>query len=46
MHVFASGLISVASGSIFFKGQDLLKKSEKELRKIRGKNIAYILQTQ
>jgi oligopeptide/dipeptide ABC transporter ATP-binding protein len=32
------------SGEILFEGQDLLKKSETEMRRIRGKRIAMILQ--
>ncbi|MDR1095936.1 MAG: ABC transporter ATP-binding protein [Spirochaetaceae bacterium] len=32
------------SGEIWFRGQDLLKLSERELRKIRGKDIAMIFQ--
>ena len=32
------------SGSIFFKGQDLLTLSEKDLRRLRGKEIAMIFQ--
>jgi len=31
-------------GSIFFEGQDLLKASDAELRKVRGGRIAYIFQ--
>ncbi|SEN02654.1 peptide/nickel transport system ATP-binding protein [Mesobacillus persicus] len=31
-------------GSVFFKEQDLLKLSAKEIRKLRGKNVAYIFQ--
>ena len=31
-------------GSIHFEGQDLLKASEAELRKVRGRKIAYIFQ--
>ena len=34
----------VVGGSIMFQGQDLLKKSEKEMQKIRGKDIAMIFQ--
>jgi peptide/nickel transport system ATP-binding protein len=34
----------IVSGQIFFNGQDLLKKSEAEMRKIRGKDIAMIFQ--
>jgi oligopeptide/dipeptide ABC transporter ATP-binding protein len=32
------------AGEILFEGQDLLKKSEAEMRRIRGKRIAMILQ--
>jgi oligopeptide/dipeptide ABC transporter ATP-binding protein len=32
------------SGEILFEGQDLIKKSESEMRRIRGKRIAMILQ--
>ncbi len=31
-------------GKVIFKGEDLLKKSEEEMRKIRGKEIAMIFQ--
>lgn len=34
----------IVSGEILFHGNDLLKKSEKEMRKIRGKDIAMIFQ--
>ncbi|MFA4884487.1 MAG: ABC transporter ATP-binding protein [Desulfotomaculaceae bacterium] len=34
----------IAGGQIFFDGQDLLLKNEKEMRKIRGGNIAMIFQ--
>ena len=34
----------VVGGSIMFQGQDLLKKSDKEMQKIRGKDIAMIFQ--
>jgi oligopeptide/dipeptide ABC transporter ATP-binding protein len=33
-----------AGGEIIFKGEDLLKKSEEEMRKIRGSEIAMIFQ--
>ena len=36
--------LKVNSGEIFFEGQDLLKKSDEELIKIRGKDIAIIFQ--
>lgn len=32
------------SGEVFFNGQDLLKKSDEELRLIRGKDIAMVFQ--
>lgn len=34
----------IVSGSINFKGEDILKKSEKQLSKLRGKSIAEIFQ--
>ena len=34
----------IVSGEIFYKGEDILKKHGEELRKIRGKEIAYIFQ--
>lgn len=34
----------IAGGEIFFKGEDLLKKSDKEMRKIRGNQISMIWQ--
>ena len=34
----------IVGGQIFFEGEDLLKKSEGEMRKIRGKKISMILQ--
>ena len=34
----------IVAGEIFLDGQDLLKKSEKEMGKIRGKQISMILQ--
>lgn len=34
----------IRQGNIFFQGQDLLKKSEKEMRNIRGKDISMIFQ--
>ena len=35
---------NVDSGEILFKGEDLLKKSEKQMQKIRGSEIAMIFQ--
>lgn len=34
----------IMSGTILFKGQDLLKKTEKEMQKIRGNEISMIFQ--
>ncbi|WP_319478297.1 ABC transporter ATP-binding protein [Marispirochaeta aestuarii] len=34
----------IVSGEIWFKGEDLLKKSEKEMQKIRGEKISMIFQ--
>jgi oligopeptide/dipeptide ABC transporter ATP-binding protein len=34
----------IVSGEIFYKGEDVLQKHGEELRKIRGKEIAYIFQ--
>jgi oligopeptide transport system ATP-binding protein len=34
----------IVAGEIFFEGQDLLKKSSEEMRKIRGNEIAMIFQ--
>ena len=34
----------IAAGEIIFEGEDLLKKNEKEMSKIRGKKIAMIFQ--
>lgn len=34
----------VKSGEIFFKGEDLLKKSKKSMRNVRGKEISMIFQ--
>ena len=34
----------IASGRMMFEGEDLLKKSEAEMRSVRGKRIAMILQ--
>jgi len=35
---------TIERGQILFKGQDLIKKSEAEMRKIRGRDIAMIFQ--
>jgi oligopeptide/dipeptide ABC transporter ATP-binding protein len=34
----------VVSGKIIYRGENLLAKSERELRKVRGKKIAYVTQ--
>jgi oligopeptide/dipeptide ABC transporter ATP-binding protein len=34
----------IVSGEILFEGEDLLKKSDREMRRIRGKRVAMILQ--
>jgi len=34
----------IVSGEMFFEGEDLIKKPEHEMRRIRGKSIAMILQ--
>ena len=34
----------IAEGEVLFGGQDLLKKSERQMRDIRGKNIAMVFQ--
>lgn len=34
----------ITSGEVIYKGEDLLKKSEEEVRKIRGKEISMIFQ--
>ncbi len=37
-------LVSIDSGAILFEGEDLLKKSEAQMRKIRGNEIGIIFQ--
>ncbi len=44
MRLLATPPAEYASGSIHFKGQDLLKASEKQMQKIRGGEIAMIFQ--
>ncbi|MFH1836595.1 MAG: ABC transporter ATP-binding protein [Candidatus Omnitrophota bacterium] len=38
------GPAKIEKGEIIFRGSDILKKSEKELQKIRGKDIAIVFQ--
>jgi len=35
----------ISGGSILFKGQDLLKSSDSDLRRLRGRHIAYVAQS-
>ncbi|MCR3955654.1 MAG: ABC transporter ATP-binding protein, partial [Gudongella sp.] len=44
MGLLPSPQSKIESGEIFFEGEQLLDKSEKELRKIRGRDIAMIFQ--
>lgn len=44
MRLFPSPEINILAGKIIFNGTDLLKISEKELRKLRGKLMGYIPQ--
>ena len=44
MGVVAKPAGRIVSGEIFFKGEDILKKSPKEVEKIRGNEIAFIPQ--
>jgi peptide/nickel transport system ATP-binding protein len=44
MRLIASPPGNVSSGEILFHGEDLLKKSEDQMRKIRGKKISMIFQ--
>ena len=44
MRILPTPPARVVSGEIFFDGQDLLKVSEKEMRKIRGNEISMIFQ--
>ena len=39
-----SGIHPIDGGQMFFEGEDLLKKSDGEMRRVRGKRIAMILQ--
>jgi oligopeptide transport system ATP-binding protein len=44
MQLLAIPPAKIEKGEIFFKGEDLLKKSPHEMRKIRGNNISMIFQ--
>lgn len=44
MRLIASPPGEIESGEIFFEGEDLLKKSQKEMRQILGEDIAMIFQ--
>lgn len=44
LRILAEPQAEVKSGSIFFEGEELLKKSEREMRKIRGGKISMIFQ--
>ena len=44
LRIVASPPGKIESGEILYEGQDLLKKSEKEMRKIRGNEISMIFQ--
>ena len=45
MGVVAKPAGRIVSGEILFKGEDILKKSPKEVQKIRGSEIAFIPRT-
>ena len=44
LRLLPSGIGRIAQGEVIFKGEDLVKKSNKELSHIRGKDIAMIFQ--
>lgn len=44
LQLLERSLVSYPSGSIFFKGRDLLSMTEHELRKVRGKYVSMIFQ--
>ena len=44
MRILPGGKNSIASGSIVFNGEDLTQKSDDDMRKIRGREIAMIFQ--
>lgn len=45
MNLFRSPLTKVASGKVLFEGQNLLEKTPQEMRRIRGKDLAFIPQS-
>lgn len=44
MKLFKGTSGEISGGSIYFKGEDLTQKTEREMRKIRGKQMAMIFQ--
>jgi oligopeptide/dipeptide ABC transporter ATP-binding protein len=44
LRLIASPPGQIIAGEIFFEGEDLLKKSEREMRRIRGRKVAMIFQ--
>lgn len=44
LRLLPNGIGRIAKGKVLFKGEDLVKKSNKELSHIRGKDIAMIFQ--
>ena len=44
LRLLPGGIGRIAQGQILFKGEDLVKKSSRELSRIRGKDIAMIFQ--
>ena len=44
LRLLPSGIGRIAQGEVIFKGEDLVKKSNRELSHIRGKDIAMIFQ--
>ena len=45
MNLFRSPLTKVAGGKIYFEGENLLDKSQTQMRALRGKSIAFIPQS-
>jgi len=44
LKLFPSPAGTITSGNIYFAGEDLISKNEKQLREIRGKDIGFIFQ--